>query len=54
MKRDDVPFLSQLIKSMAEAEPKLEQAYEKNDAENLNKTKAIMLELQKRILDIIK
>lgn len=54
MKRDDIPFLSQLIKSMIEAEPKLEQAYGKKNAENLNKTKAIMLEIQKKISDIIK
>ena len=54
MKRDEILFLNQLVNSLEEAGKKLEKDYEKNDSENFNKSKKIMLKLQEEISDMIK
>ena len=54
MDKENISFLSQLIKSLEEAESNLEKAYKKGDIENFNKSKRIMLRIQKEISDIIK
>ncbi len=54
MKREDILFLNQLIKSLNEAGNNLEKAYEKRDYENFNKSKKIMMSIQKEISKIIK
>jgi hypothetical protein len=54
MKREEILFLNQLIKSLAEAEEKFEFSYEKRDSENFNKSKKVMLLLQEEIANIIK
>ena len=52
MKRDEILFLSQLIRSLAESEEELEKSYKKKDYENFNKTKKIMLQIQGEISKI--
>lgn len=52
--KEDIPFLNQLVKSLEEAELKLEEAYEKKDYEKFNKSKKFMLEIQKQISEAIK
>lgn len=47
-------FLSQLVKTLEEAEANMEKSYEKRNVENFNKSKKIMLRIQKEISDMIK
>jgi hypothetical protein len=54
MKREDVLFLSQLIKSLEEAGKSLDKSYQKKNYESFNKSKKIMLKIQKEISDMIK
>lgn len=49
-----IPFLNQMIKSLEEAELKLEEAYNKNDSERLTRYKNFILEIQKKILETLK
>ena len=53
MKKEDNLFLNQLINSLEEANEKLEKAYEKKDYNNFDKSKKIMLKIQKEISEII-
>lgn len=53
MKRDDIPFLNQLIQSMNEAVPKLEKAYKKKDANKLDEVKGVIFGIQKKISEIL-
>lgn len=54
MEKEEILFLDQLVKSLDEAEKKLEKAYEKKDYENFNKTKKIMLRIQNEISNMLK
>jgi hypothetical protein len=54
MKREEILFLSQLIKSLVDAEEKFEEAYKKRDYENFNNSKKIMLRIQGEISKIIR
>ncbi len=53
MKRDDIPFLNQLIKSLDEAIPKLEKTYKKKEAEKFNETKKVVIDIQQKISEIL-
>ena len=54
MKKEDNLFLKQLVSSLEDAYVKLERAYERDNADDFNKTKKIMLKIQKEISEIIK
>ncbi len=54
MRREDILFLNQLVKSLEEAERNLEDNYERRDYENFNKSKKIMMRIQEEISKIIK
>jgi hypothetical protein len=54
MKREEVLFLNQLIKSLEEAERSMEKAYSRRDSLNFNKSKRIMLRIQKEISEMTK
>lgn len=54
MKKEDIPFLKQLVKSLEEAESKLENTYEKKNYEEFNKSKKFMLKIQRQISEVIK
>ena len=49
----DTSFLLQMVKSLDELETRLEDYYKSGDAENFNKTKKTMLDVQKRILGAV-
>ena len=51
--QEDVTFLNHLINSLEESELKLEEAYDKKDYENFNRTKKMMLQIQKKISEIV-
>jgi hypothetical protein len=48
------PLLNQLIIAMEDAEIKLEDAYSKGNAEQLNSAKNLILQIQKKIAEEIK
>ena len=54
MKKEDISFLSQLVNSLEDAELKLEKAYKSKDAEEFNKIKKFMLDIQKQISGILR
>ena len=49
----DASFLLQMAKSLEELEEKLESYYNSGDAENFNKTKKTMIDVQKKILEAV-
>lgn len=51
---EEISFLNQLLKTLEEAEPKLETAYERKDYTNFNKLKKLILQIQKKISEITK
>ncbi len=53
MKGDDIAFLRQLVNSLEEAASKLEECYKFNQAENFNKTKKFILQIQRKISEAI-
>jgi hypothetical protein len=53
MKKEEILFLDQLIKSLEEAEKTLEKSYRKRDYDNFNKSKKIMLRIQSEISEIL-
>ncbi len=53
MNKEAIPFLNQLVRSLEESEAKLEEAYQKNDSELLTKYKNFILEIQKKIAEIL-
>jgi uncharacterized ferredoxin-like protein len=54
VKKEESLFLNQLVNSLEEASEKLAKYYDKRDADNFNKSKKIMLKIQKEISEIIK
>jgi hypothetical protein len=54
MKRDEILFLNQLVKSLADAGEKFEEYHKKGDYENFNKSKKMMLRVQEEISKIIR
>jgi exonuclease VII small subunit len=54
MKRNDIGILTQIIDSLEEAELKLEEAYEKKDAGEFAKAKKFMIQMERKIMGIIR
>lgn len=54
MKEENITFLNQLVQTLEEARLKLEEAYNKRDYEDFNKSKIMMKQIQKKISEIIK
>ena len=52
-KRGNILFLNQLVKTLEEAEIKLEMYYEKKDYANANNIKKFILQIQKKIAEVI-
>jgi len=51
---EGISFLNQLVMTLESAELKLEQAYKKNNPEQLRAIKQFMLKIQKKIYEEIK
>jgi hypothetical protein len=51
---EDASLLRRLITSLDESESKLEEFYEKKDADNFNKTKKFILQITHKISEIAK
>jgi len=54
MEKGDIEFLIQLVKSLENAELKMEEYYHKNDYENFNSSKKIIIHIQKKISEMAK
>jgi hypothetical protein len=52
-RRGNILFLNQLVKTLEEAEAKFEMYYEKKDYINVNKLKKFILQIQKKISEVI-
>lgn len=53
VKKEEIVFLNQLVKSLEEGELKLEEAHEKKNHEDFNKMKKFMMEIQKQISEVV-
>ena len=51
---EEISNLNQLVKTLEDAFEKLRKAYEKRDPENFNRSKAILIQTQRRIFEIAK
>jgi hypothetical protein len=51
--KEEIPFLSQMINSLEQSERKLEEYYKKEDSINFNKTKKLMLQIHRKIEEIL-
>ena len=54
MNKDDVLFLSQMVKSLEDASEKLKTAYEKEEYTKFNNSKKLILKLQEEIDNLLK
>ncbi len=54
IKEEDIIFLNQLVESLEEAELKLEKSYSERNYENFDKSKKIILQIQRKISETIK
>ena len=51
---NSISYLSRLVKVLEEAVVRLENDYKNNNSEDFNKSKKFILEVQKRISDVLK
>jgi len=54
MEKGDVAFLNQLVQALENAELKLEEAYKKQDYENFDASKKLILKVQSKIAEVSK
>ena len=54
MKKEDIQLLEQLVNSLEKAIHKLEESYEEKKYDNFNKVKKFILEVEDRVLEVIK
>lgn len=54
MKKEELPFLTQLIESLDESAKNLEKAINQNETENQKKLNLLILNLQEKISEILK
>ncbi len=54
MKKENIAFLKQLIESLEDSEKKLEEAYNKKDAEEFSKAKNFMMNIQSQIRGVLR
>lgn len=54
MKKEKAVFLNQLLKSLVQTEKVLESSYENQDLEKFNKSKKMLIEINRRIWEVIK
>ena len=52
--KGDIDFLKQLVESLEKAIQNLEEFYEKKDYENFDKTKKFIIQIQNKILELVK
>ncbi len=54
MKKEEIEFLNQLVKTLEDSAPELEKAYEQKDYEKFISLKKNMLQIQEQIVNLIK
>ncbi len=54
LEEKELPFLNQLIESLEQSEKKLEEAFNKKNQKEVEKTKKLILELNKKIDEYLK
>ena len=53
MKKEDIPILNQLVRSLEEADIKLEEAHKNNDANSFARAKKLMVQVQTKIDELV-
>lgn len=53
IQKEDIMFLNQLVKTLEEAELKLEEAYDEKDYESFNNVKKLIMQIQKKISGVL-
>lgn len=53
MKKEDIPFLSILVKTLGEYQIKLEEAYSKGNYDEFDKSKQFLLKIHKKIEEVL-
>ncbi len=54
MKKEEIPFLNQLVKALEEAEETFEQSYKEKNYDMFNKSKKFILKVQEKIGEVVK
>jgi len=54
MKKEELAFLNQMVDSIEKATIKLEESYEDKEFEKFNQAKKLILNIQRRISEILK
>ena len=54
LRKKEISFLDQLINSLKKAELRLEKAYKKKNYDSFNEAKKLILEIQKKISNVLK
>lgn len=54
MKKEDIPVLNQIMKSIEDNLANLEQSYTQKNFENFSRTKNLVIQFQNKILKIVK
>ena len=53
MNKGNILFLNQLVKTLEEAELKLEETYNKKDYENFNNVKKLVIQIQNKMSEVL-
>jgi hypothetical protein len=54
IKEDDLLVLNQLVRTLGEAESRLEKAFENKNYDEFNQLKKIILQIQKKMFEVLK
>jgi hypothetical protein len=54
MKKEEIIFFNQLIVSLEDEVLSLEESYEKKKYKDFNKSKKFIIEMQKKVLEVMK
>jgi hypothetical protein len=54
IKKEDLPTLSQLVKVLEDSYDRLERAYRNKDSESFNKLKGMIVQTERRILQMLR
>ena len=54
MKKEEVEYLSQIVKTLEDVIPRLESSYNNKNPENFNKIKKFILQAQRKISEVLR
>jgi exonuclease VII small subunit len=54
MRKEEIEYIIQIVKTLEEVIPRLETAYNKKDAETFNRIKKFILQAQRKVQEVVK